>query len=265
MIRLAVAAAIVSALLAAVSPSAGAAACDSNSNTSVGSNQSSFGAGVQQGNTCSAAPTPAPAADTPDGTWHQEALCTETGACAGCGDGGTKVRIWFETTDGDELYSWIGCPDDAAAAPELTRSMVASAFQRIALPPSTFTIQPPGGKTLVNFDTNFFTEKETLYRTVRLLGRRVELRIDVHSYTWHFGDGDSISTTKPGAPFPKLQITHNYLAKDSYRPSLDTTWVADYRVDGGAWQAVPGSVTIAGSPVDLQAIEARPTLVGYGG
>ena len=100
---------------------------------------------------------------------------------------------------------------------------------------------------------------------MRLLGQRVDLRIEAHSYTWHFDDGKTITTSKPGAPYPRLQITHNYLQKGRYGPALDTTWVADYRVNGGSWRPVPGSVTIAGSPNNLRAIEARPTLVGYGG
>ncbi len=100
---------------------------------------------------------------------------------------------------------------------------------------------------------------------MRLLGQRVDLRIVPHSYTWHFDDGQAITTSKPGAPFPRLQITHNYLQKGAYGPALDTTWVADYRVNGGTWRPVPGSVTIAGNPANLRAIEARPTLVGYGG
>ncbi|WP_322937849.1 PKD domain-containing protein [Nocardioides bizhenqiangii] len=156
------------------------------------------------------------------------------------------------------------CPSDGGP-PVVTDDVVATAFRRISLPPSTFSIQPPGGQTLVNFKTNFFTEERTLNRTVTLLGQRVDLRIWAHSYTWHFGDGESITTSKPGAPYPKLLITHNYLKKGDYRPAMDTTWVADYRVGGGAWQSVPGSVTIEGAPANLEAIEARPTLVGYGG
>ena len=97
-----------------------------------------------------------------------------------------------------------------------------------------------GGRTLVNFETNFFTRRKTLYRTVRLLGQRVDLRIDAHSYTWHFDDGKSITTSKPGAPYPRLQITHNYLQTGRYGPALDTTWVADYRVNGGSLAAGAG-------------------------
>ncbi len=170
-----------------------------------------------------------------------------------------------ELPDGRRVDNTYWCPSEGAPPPAVTDALIATAFQRIPLPPSTFSIQPPGGRTLVNFETNFFTEKESLYRTVRLLGQRVDLRIDVHSYTWHFDDGQSITTSKPGAPYPRLQITHNYLQTGRYGPALDTTWVADYRVNGGAWRTVPGSVTIAGSPNNLRAIEARPTLVGYEG
>ncbi|MEZ0578127.1 PKD domain-containing protein [Nocardioides sp. MH1] len=141
---------------------------------------------------------------------------------------------------------------------------MATAFRRIPLPPSTLSVQPPGGKTLVNFDTNFFTHEQTLDRTVRLLGQRVDLRIRVDSYTWRFGDGDSLRTDEPGAPYPRLSITHSYLRTGRYAPAVDTTWVADYRVGGQGWKPVPGSVTIPGGSVALRAIEARPTLVGYG-
>jgi hypothetical protein len=148
---------------------------------------------------------------------------------------------------------------------EVTPGSAAAAFRRIPLPPSTLTVQPPGGETLVNFATNFFTDERVLHRTVRLLGQRVELRIEPHSYTWHFGDGETVTTHEPGAPYPRLTVTHSYLQVGSYGPSVDTTWVADFRVNGGPWRPVPGSVTIAGTPVGLEAVEARPTLVGYEG
>jgi hypothetical protein len=44
---------------------------------------------------------------------------------------------------------------------------------------------------------------------------------------------------------------------------VDTTYSADWRVNGGAWQPVNGTVTIPGAPVALDVVEASPTLVGY--
>jgi hypothetical protein len=44
---------------------------------------------------------------------------------------------------------------------------------------------------------------------------------------------------------------------------VDTTYTATYRVNGGPWAEVPGSVTVAGAPVALEVLTATPVLVGY--
>lgn len=231
----------------------------------VDTDEDGFAVGVDQVHPGNHQPGPGNAAAQPIGTYHQEPACTNV--CSGartCPDGTVMMHSWVETPDGSRIGDSYWCPSDGG--PAVTDDLVATAFRRIPLPPSTFTIQPPGGRTLVNFETNFFTDQDgTLERSVRLLGQRVDLRIEADSYTWRFGDGESITTSGPGAPYPKLLVTHNYRTKGEYGPALDITWVADYRVGGGAWQPVPGSVTISGSPAELRAIEARPTLVGYGG
>jgi hypothetical protein len=154
------------------------------------------------------------------------------------------------------------CFADDAEAPELTPAIVASAFRRIPLPPSKLIVQPPNGRTLVNFATNFYTETGPFTRSVTLLGQRVELEITPASYTWNFGDGGSTSTSSPGAAYPDLEVTHAYLRKGRVAPSVDTTYTATYRVNGGPAQPVPGSVTVAGGPVSLQVVTASPQLVG---
>ncbi len=146
--------------------------------------------------------------------------------------------------------------------PQLTSGMVAAAFERVPLPPSTLVVQPPNGRTLVNFDTNFYTETEPFTRAVTLLGQRVELSIRPTSFAWRFGDGESATTSSPGSAYPDLEITHNYLRKGRVTPSVDTTYTATYRVNGGPAQPVPGSVTIPGAAVPLRVVTARPQLVG---
>ena len=115
----------------------------------------------------------------------------------------------------------------------------------------------------MNFETNFYTEREEFTRLVRLLGQRVELRITPSRFTWHFDDGETMTTSTPGAPYPKLEITHDYLDKGGVSPRVDTTYTAVFRVGGGGWQPVPGSVTIPGASVALDVVEASPVLVGY--
>jgi hypothetical protein len=154
-------------------------------------------------------------------------------------------------------------PSEKAHIPEITSGLVRAALRRVPLPASELKVQPPNGRTLVNFATNFYTEREEFTRTVTLLGQEVDLRITPARFTWHFDDDETMTTARPGAPYPKLQVTHDYLEKGAVSPSVDTTYTADFRVNGGAWQPVPGSVTIPGESVALEVVEAQPTLVGY--
>ena len=152
---------------------------------------------------------------------------------------------------------------NGSSAEVITAGLVARAFSDLQLPPSELVVQPPDGRTLVNFATNFSTETESFTRTITLLGQRVDLRITPASYGWRFGDGGSATTTTPGAAYPDLQVTHDYLVAGAVSPAVDTTYTADFRVNVGAWAPVPGTVTIPGASVPLEVVEATPTLVGY--
>lgn len=146
------------------------------------------------------------------------------------------------------------------------QTIVARAFRRIPLPESEIVIQPPGGRTLVNFDTLFRTEAHPVTRTVRLLGHRVQLRARPSSFVWRPGDGTVFTTTQPGRAYRKRlpmssYVSHRYTEATSVRPRVDTTWSARFRVDGGPWRPVAGTVTIDGAPVELRVVEARAQLV----
>ena len=161
----------------------------------------------------------------------------------------------------EDPFKFCDIPPEAAED-LLTPDVVASAFRRIPLPGQTVRIQPANGRTLVNFETNFFTDAAPFDRTVTLLGQQVDLRITPAEFTWRFGDGTAESGTDAGAPYPDLRVTHDYAREGRVAPSMDTTYSAIYRVNGGAWRDVPGTVTIAGPTVPLQVLTARPTLVG---
>ena len=67
-------------------------------------------------------------------------------------------------------------------------------LQTIPLPPSELQVQPANGRTLVNFETNFFTDTAPFDRTVTLLGQQVDLHIVPSGFGWRFGDGDELAT-----------------------------------------------------------------------
>jgi hypothetical protein len=152
-------------------------------------------------------------------------------------------------------------PEDAEEL--VTPGLVAAALARLPLPPSDLQVQPANGRTLVNFETNFYTDAAPFDRTVTLLGQRVDLHIVPSGFGWRFGDGEALTTADAGAPYPDLRITHSYQRKGGVTPAVDTTYTATYRVNGGPWADVPGSVTVPGVPVGLQVLTATPVLVGY--
>lgn len=155
-------------------------------------------------------------------------------------------------------------PDSPDAAPQVTPGRVLTAFKRVPVPTAKVQIQPPKGKTLVNLDTNFYTVAQSFTESLTLLGQDVELRIEPASYAWNHGDGTAQTTQTPGAKYPDLEVTHAYSRTADVRVSVDVTWSAAFRVNGGIWREVPGTVTIAGPPTPLRVAEAKPLLTDAG-
>ena len=129
-------------------------------------------------------------------------------------------------------------------------------------------VQPVGGRTLINFETNFFTPTtRARVVSVRLGDREVEIEATPESYTWHWGDGSvAESTTEPGAehvdgePHEVFRVYTD--AGVTVRPSVDVTYRGRYRIEGGLWFPIPETLTVEGDPVALEVVSARVQLVG---
>ncbi|MFC6287618.1 hypothetical protein ACFP3Q_14620 [Nocardioides sp. GCM10027113] len=160
---------------------------------------------------------------------------------------------------------------EGPTAQQVTQADVLRAFQRVPVPASRVSIQPPGGVTLVNLDTIFSTQAQPFTRTIGLLGHRVELDIRPAEFRWVNGDGTVQVTDWPGKPWRRGTpvhelITHRYDDADPrLQARVDTTWTARYRVDGGPWQDVGGTVTTTGEPFDLAVRSAAPHLTSTSG
>ena len=140
--------------------------------------------------------------------------------------------------------------------------MVLNALRQMGLP-SLETVTQPEDKTLVNFETIFYTQPQEFTRTVTLLGQSVDVEATASQYTWHHGDGTTVTTSSPGAPYPSKEITHSYTdAHVTVAPSVDVTYTARFRVEGGGWQDIGETVTIAGPPTALRISEATALLSG---
>ena len=174
-------------------------------------------------------------------------------------------QLWGRFPDGSWTTVTTGCFGGTPAAPEpatVTPGDVLTALRRVGLPELTTVVQP-ADRTLVNFDTNFYTEPRPVDLTLTLLDQEVRVEATPASYRWHFGDGTSATTTDPGAAYPELAVTHRYAdARVTVRPHVETTYTARFRVRGGDWQDVGGTVTATGPPTALRVAEATPLLSG---
>jgi hypothetical protein len=179
-----------------------------------------------------------------------------------------RWQLWGRLPNGNWTTVTTGCfggRPPAYVPPTVTPGQVLEALRRVGLPALPTVVQP-AGKTLVNFDTNFYTQPQPVTLSLTLLRQRVQVEATPATYRWDFGDGTISTTADPGAAYPDLAVTHRYAdARVTVFPSVETTYTARFRVGSGDWQDVGGTVTAAGPSTALRIAEATPLLSGEHG
>lgn len=188
---------------------------------------------------------------------------------ARCGPDTPPNYLFDLLQDGKPIGEVCLDSDQASQFGEITPELVLREFKSLDWPSAKLLVQPKGNETLVNFKTLFYTTlAEPATQTITLLGREVLIEATPTSYIWHPDQGaDTWETTNPGRPIEKgddpADLNHYvYEAKGKARPSVDVVYSGRYRIDGGAWQEIPDTVTFVGDPVDLTISEATPVLTG---
>lgn len=167
-------------------------------------------------------------------------------------------------------------------SPPSTRSTARpSANPRPATPPVTITDlasfrpQAPGssmepeGWTVVGLPTNFFAQAEAHIVRSTLFGTPAEVRFRPTAYHWNYGDGSSRQTDQPGMSWSQLQIpefsdtvtSHAYAVAGSYFVSLTVHYSPDYRLAGGTWRPISGTIPVGAPELRLRVYEANTALV----
>jgi len=186
------------------------------------------------------------------------ATCKEFTACGTAQDPGW---IFDVIQDGARDVGDVCVPEQAAQVD--LAAVAAKEFKRIGWPASTLVVQPPGGRTLVNLETIFYTTNaRPITQTVTVAGQRLEIEATPTSYRWIFGDGESATTSSPGHAYPDQDVTHTYREVAAVSARVDTVYSGRYRVADGDWQTIAATVTVAGAAQELSVVEAKPKLVG---
>ena len=141
------------------------------------------------------------------------------------------------------------------------------------LPHPAIGTAPTGHATLVNIETVLWvaTGPDRTLGTVTLLGHRVTLRAHLQQVHWDFGDQATDTTQSPGKPYSHDDpcrtaqcpnyFGHTYLRTGAVTISAQLTWTGQFRVDGGAWQDIQGTVTAPATNQPIRVREARGVLV----
>ena len=110
---------------------------------------------------------------------------------------------------------------------------------RSLLPTGTIITQPLKD-SLIHEPVNFMTTVPTNFSTV-IVVLRIPIAIHLTAlYVWDFGDGNSLVTKFPGAPYPAMLNQHTYKSSGEKRVSLTVRW-------SGFWSAGAMSAPINGS------------------
>ena len=203
------------------------------------------------------------------GCWRTLAVCTAGDVAQGRPALGVVLR---RPTDGSAGWTATGC---AAAGGDggLDLARVEAAFHDTVFALPAVSVQPAGGRTLVNLPTYFAVSWPTAgYQPdevdhvdpAAMLGYHVDIRPLLGSVTYHFGDGTAYGpTTSMGGVFPDGDVVKTYTSPGTVQVRVDVTYAGQFRVDGGPWTAIPGTVTVQGVALRLEVAEATSRLVDH--
>lgn len=124
-----------------------------------------------------------------------------------------------------------------------------------SIPPSDIFVMPEGWGVVNKPVAVWAGNNSSRTETMELAGYTVEIRVTPAQYKWNFGDGSTTTTTSAGRK-PRYahdaDISHSYSESGEYTINLTTSYVGQFRVDGGPWEDIPGTAEIASTPVPVE-------------
>ena len=154
-------------------------------------------------------------------------------------------------------------PAAPAGTPGVTIRDVASFRPELAVLRSE-----PDGWAVRGLDANILATGGSSTRTGELFGITAEVRFTPVAYTFDYGDGSvPLSTATPGATWEALGLaefdptptSHVYDSAGTYTVTLLVDYAAEYRVGGGAFIPIPGTLAIPSAAIDIVVADSATT------
>jgi hypothetical protein len=142
-------------------------------------------------------------------------------------------------------------------------SVAADLLDHIPVPNVTLGVNPDVG--LVAVPSWFWVEGydgSPILASDTLGGTTVEVEIAPTGYLWSFGDGAALTTTSLGQAYPaESDVRHAYeqsslSAGGAFSLTLEITFSARYRVDGGPWQPLDSITRLFTAAYPVQQLQS---------
>lgn len=160
----------------------------------------------------------------------------------------------------------VACGGNAAVQVQggVTMSALASFY-----PQKPTVSGEPNGWAIIGLDANFVSSAGRHTASGPLAGQPATVRFAPVRFEWDYGDGVHASTATGGATWRSLGVpefsptltSHVYTAAGSYGVSLTVEYTAQYRIGGGPWRDVPGTLTLSAPTFTVIAADAKTVLV----
>ncbi|UWF76743.1 MULTISPECIES: hypothetical protein [Microbacterium] len=182
---------------------------------------------------------------------------------------------------GECMVNWndyIGCfrarhEDEAAPAPEddapAIPAVTITDLARFSPTPSTVAGEPDN-LGVAGLPSNFVATASEHTANGTLFGFPISVRFTPETFTFHYGDGATRTTSTGGASWDALgqaqftptDTSHTYAARGTYDARVDVSYSAEIDL-GIGWFPVDGLLTTTGPAQSIRVFEAHTALVAH--
>lgn len=139
-----------------------------------------------------------------------------------------------------------------------------SEFKKFKIPGSTINSLPGDSWGIAHRKTAFWADSSTRLINTTIVGYPVTIKATPRKYHWDFGDGNSLTTTRPGTKprdINQATLYNVYKSAGNVTVNLTTTYSGMFKVGDGAWQSISGGADIPSTPVNLRVYRFHKYLV----
>ncbi|AYF98698.1 hypothetical protein D7I47_10825 [Protaetiibacter intestinalis] len=127
----------------------------------------------------------------------------------------------------------------------------------------------PDGWVVVGLPANIYSLVDTQIVPGTLLGLPADVRFTPVGWNWDYGDGTTATLPTRGGTWSALGLrefdatptSHVYERGGDYTIRLSITYRAEYRIDGGGFVPIAGTITLPANELYITAGGAKTVLV----